>query len=307
MAFRPGLPPIQLFPLRRTVSPPILLSSVAVHLVALAVGTWVIWQPVELRFHAAPIEVTRQYAMKYLVLLPVPPKRAAEPERRPRSRHGLVASMPFPEHLPESASSLDAGVQPKPARSSVVAMELPGDSIAGVGPGDVSGRAGVARGPDLFTRLGFRVPGAGGPTTGRDPRPGLALGDPEARGGTRIPELLSGPGTACPPLRRPPAWRERELTVSVAFVVDARGAVDPRTLRVVRSAERPQTDHRRYSHIYGVSSIAQVDDRLRDLTATYDSVVTGEVVKHVATLLFRPAMRDGRAVTSTVLVSCQSP
>jgi hypothetical protein len=40
--------------------------------------------------------------------------------------------------------------------------------------------------------------------------------------------------------------------------------------------------------------------------AGYDSVVTAEVASHVTGLVFRPAMRDGRAIRSTVLVSCQT-
>jgi len=97
------------------------------------------------------------------------------------------------------------------------------------------------------------------------------------------------------------------VTVSVAFVVDTNGAVDPATLRVVESPSQPLTEYRRYSHVYGVSANAPVDPDRFESTAAYDSLLTHEVVSYVAGLAFRPAMNDGRVVRSAVLVSCQSP
>jgi hypothetical protein len=48
------------------------------------------------------------------------------------------------------------------------------------------------------------------------------------------------------------------------------------------------------------------DTRDRPDPAAYDSLVTHEVASHVADLVFRPALSRGRAVRSTVLVSCQT-
>ena len=46
---------------------------------------------------------------------------------------------------------------------------------------------------------------------------------------------------------------------------------------------------------------------LPDAEPVYDSVVTRDVRQHIAALQFRPALRDGRPIRSSVLVSCQSP
>lgn len=93
--------------------------------------------------------------------------------------------------------------------------------------------------------------------------------------------------------------------MSVAFVVDTNGAVDPVTLRVIESPNRPQTDHRFHSHSYIVGATVRDDPERLD-PAAYDSLVTLDVASHVADLVFRPALRDGRAIRSSVLVSCQT-
>jgi hypothetical protein len=89
--------------------------------------------------------------------------------------------------------------------------------------------------------------------------------------------------------------------------VGTNGTVDPATLRVVESPSQRLTEHRPYTHVYGVSATAPVDQDRVESTVAYDSVLTHEVVSHVAGLAFRPGMRDGRVVRSAVLVSCQSP
>jgi hypothetical protein len=93
--------------------------------------------------------------------------------------------------------------------------------------------------------------------------------------------------------------------VAVAFVVDTNGRVDPQTLRVIESPNRPQSENRVHSHIYIVGATVR-DDLERLNPAAYDSLVTHEVASHVADLLFRPALSEGRAIRSTVLVSCQT-
>jgi hypothetical protein len=135
--------------------------------------------------------------------------------------------------------------------------------------------------------------------------PRLGEVGPFHRGLDRVAELVNGVGSACPELRRPAARASREVAVAVAFVVDTNGRVDPQTLRVIESPNRPQTENRVYSHIYIVGATVRDDpDRLNP--AAYDSLVTHEVASHVADLLFRPALSEGRAIRSTVLVSCQT-
>jgi hypothetical protein len=87
--------------------------------------------------------------------------------------------------------------------------------------------------------------------------------------------------------------------------VDTNGAVDPATLRVIESPDRPQTEHRFHSHIYVVGATVRVDPG-RIAPAAFDSVLTEEVASHAAGLVFRPALSEGRAIRSTVLVSCQT-
>ena len=306
MAFRPGLPPIQLLFVRPCLPGRILAWSVGTHAIALGITAWATWQPDYPQFRLPEREVTRRYAVQYLVVPRLDPKPAADPRHRPASHRGPVASMVVPERFTPNAEESPVATGRAAAQPAALAMELPEDSVAGVGPG-LATDPDAARGPSLLARLGFRVPGGGGRMAGPDPRPGLAGGDSAGHGGTKVAELLTADGTACPALRRPPGWTQPGLTVAVAFVVDARGIVDRRSLRVVESPERPQVDFRYYSHIYAVSSTARVDGKLRDAGTAYDSLLTDEVMGHVTNLLFRPAMRDGQAIPSTVLVACQSP
>jgi hypothetical protein len=158
---------------------------------------------------------------------------------------------------------------------------------------------------DRLDRLGQVRIGAGQPV-GHESAAVPGNAGPRQPGSNRIAELLNSAGSACPSLRRPPK-HSGALTVTVAFVVDTGGAVDPATLRVLESPDRPQTEHRFYSHIYAVAGSATVDAGLRDVGAAYDSVVTAEVVVHVARLEFRPALTNDRPIRSGVVVSCQSP
>jgi hypothetical protein len=308
MAFWPGRPrPTQLFLSGRGLSGRAFASSAALHTVLFALAAWATGQPHGAAPAAPALHLTRTHAVHYLVLPPDPPEPTPEPERRPASRTRLVAPIAVPKKPSSATSVTDEGSKPAPPQPPHLAAELPSGSIAGVGPGLATGGADAATGSGLYGRLGFRRAGAGGPGTGSDPRPFLGEGDPTRRGATRVVELVSGAGTACPELRRPPGQREREVVVAIAFVVDTSGAVDPATLQVIESPDRLRTEHRYYSHIYAVSTSARIDGHLRDIAAGYDSVLTEEVASHVRGLLFRPAMRKGRVIRSTVLVSCQSP
>jgi hypothetical protein len=141
-------------------------------------------------------------------------------------------------------------------------------------------------------QLGFRVP---------EPD---EIGRPKG-GIDRLAELVPGAGAACPVLPVPEGWAHRGLAVSMAFVVDTNGMVDRRTLRIIESPSRPQTDHRFRAHIYVVGTKVRPNAGPADPVA-YDSVVTREVASHVADLMFRPALKEGRTVRSTVLISCQA-
>jgi hypothetical protein len=90
----------------------------------------------------------------------------------------------------------------------------------------------------------------------------------------------------------------------VAFVVDTNGTVDQRTLRVTDAPGGPPGEKQFHSHIYVVGAGAPTaGDPVEP--APNDSVLTSEVTSHVAGLHFRPALSQGQAIRSTVLVSCQ--
>jgi hypothetical protein len=147
--------------------------------------------------------------------------------------------------------------------------------------------------------LGFRVPGPG--EIGRR-KGGI---DRVAGGINRVAELVPGAGAACPELPVPVAWAHRELAVAMVFVVDTNGMVDRGTIRVIESPSRPQTEHRFRPHILVVSAKVRPKSGPVD-PDVYDSLVTREVASHVADLVFRPALKEGRTVRSTVLISCQT-
>jgi hypothetical protein len=186
----------------------------------------------------------------------------------------------------------DAGTQGEPQPSALEVQELSPGTIAGIGQVIPTPGSDAAPGRGLAGMLALRGPR-------------LGEADSSRRGLDRVAELVSGASSACPELRRPVTWANREIAVAVAFVVDTNGRVDPQTLRVIGSPNRPQTENLVHSHIYIVGATAR-DDRDRLNPAAYDSLVTHEVASHVADLRFRPALSEGRAIRSTVLVSCQT-
>jgi hypothetical protein len=119
--------------------------------------------------------------------------------------------------------------------------------------------------------------------------------------------LVTAAGSACPELPAAPAWRGREVTVAVAFVVDTSGKVDPARIHIVESPGREPAGRGFYPRIYVVGTKAGRTTGSVD-PARYDSLVRNAVTSHIATLQFRPALVGGRPVRSTVLVAChQSP
>ncbi len=309
MAFpRAGIRPNQLFFARRGLSRRAFASSAALHAGLFALVTWGARLP-----HAEPrpapmLHLNRAHAVHYLALLnPEPPKpRSTLREHRPVSPPRLTpVPIPQPSSLP--ASPANEPREAAPREPALLAAELPPGSIAGVGPSVATAGPDAATGPDLYTRLGFRRPQAGGDGQGTDPRPLVGRGAKSGPGISRVAELMSGAGSACPELRRPAGRPNHGVAVAIAFVVDTSGAVDPATVRVVESPDGPRTEHRFYSHVYAVSTTARVDGALSDVPAGYDSLMTEEVASHVRQLRFRPALQHGSLIRSTVLVSCQSP
>jgi hypothetical protein len=240
----------------------------------------------------SPEHVTRAYAVHYLVLVRPPSRPGPRPERRSASRLAPVASVTFPAIPPSTATVAASGIRSEPRRSPVQMEELVPGSITGIGKIIPTPGSDATPGRGLAGMLGFRGPG-----------PGQA--GPPRRGPDRVAQLVGRVGSACPEFRRPAGGANRHAGVAVAFVVDTNGTVDPETLRVIESLNRPPNENRFHSHIYAVGARVRVDgDRIEP--AAYDSVLRHEVTSHVASLVFRPALRQGRAIRSTVLVSCQT-
>jgi hypothetical protein len=119
----------------------------------------------------------------------------------------------------------------------------------------------------------------------------------------RTATLVTTAGSACPELPAMDDGGSGEVTEAVAFVVDTSGRVDRSAIRVVESPGLPPSDRSFYPRIYVVGArVAR--ERGRVARAAYATLVATRVSSHVAGLEFRPALRDGRPVSSSVLVAC---
>jgi hypothetical protein len=292
MAFSPGPEwPIRVLPPRHRWSRGAFAWSTALHAFGFALVGWV--TPGEHQLPSTPVlHTARAYALHYLVLSRprAETKPEPRPERPPVSRPEPVIPVRVQETPPSSLPAL--GSRDEPAPSPLQIRELAPGAVAGVGQVIAPTGSDASAGPGLLGELGFRVPGSG-------------ESGPPQRGLDRVAELMAGAGSACPEFRPPVALAHRGLAVTVAFVVDTLGVVDRTTLRVIESPGRPQTEHRFQSHIYVVGAKVRPDRGHID-PAAYDSVVSHEVAGHVADLVFRPALKEGRTVRSTVLISCQT-
>jgi hypothetical protein len=131
--------------------------------------------------------------------------------------------------------------------------------------------------------------------------------DSGRRGTSRVAELLTIPGKACPELRRPAHLDSGvDLEVAVKFVVDSLGAVDRATLRVVNAPGTPAIAPGFIPHIYAVGRTARVDRSLPEALSQYGAIVADDLLRHVASLRFRPGTRNGRPTRSWVLVACSA-
>jgi hypothetical protein len=175
-----------------------------------------------------------------------------------------------------------------------------------IGPGEVASIAGAGSTPIDYARVDQRDQIKVGDIDPEGPDGRTSIGYGDRPGTIQVAELIGPVATACPALRRADSEQHRQVTVSIGFVVDVHGVVDPVTLHVVESPAKPQTEHRLYGHMYAVAIGARVDPALPQAEPVYDSVVTRDVRQHIAALRFRPALRDGLPIRSSVLVSCQS-
>jgi hypothetical protein len=139
--------------------------------------------------------------------------------------------------------------------------------------------------------------GMAGPPTEPEGIPAVAPGV------DRAASLVAPTGDACPQLPRPPDGARGQHAVAVALVVEADGRVDPAELRVVESPSHPASERRFYPRIYVVGArVGRAAARID--AASYDSVVTRTVTRHMTGLAFHPAVKEGRPVRSTVLIAC---
>lgn len=276
------------------------------HVLGFALVGWATHEKFGTAISPSPQQVSRAYAVRYLVLNSLPVRPESGSERRPPKRLEPVtrvsATLPADRSVVESASqgmSLSM-LQTAPLSTPQNVPRPPTPEAEALAPGATAGIGEVvstphtdsAGGRGLAGLLGFR-----GPT---------AAVEPARHGLDRLPELVGGTGSACPEPRPSGAGAGRQSAVAVAFVVDTNGRVDPATLQVIESPGQPRTDHQFHARVYVVGTSLRVDHGRIPPSATNDSVLTEEVASHVAGLVFRPALREDRVVRSNVLVSCQT-
>lgn len=280
----------------RGFSPFAVVVSVAVHggLVALAALGPVHRWPVDLPRITPEDSRSGVVGLVVLAALPAVPARAAGPpapaERPARAPPAPAppASAPAPRLASAALLAVSPSVTPAPAGQHLALRASPMRTVTAPP---------APRPPDRAkARVRLRAAAA------------VSQGDQGENGPHQVAELLTWAGQACPSLRRssrPPASAD-EIAVAVSFVVDTTGAVDRRTLEVVQSPGWPPTTPEFYPHIYVVGTTARVDRDLPQAARAYGAVLAADVLRHVAALRFRPALRNGRPVRSTVLVSCQA-
>jgi len=304
MAFSPDTERlIRLFPRCQPWPRQVFASSVALHALGFALVGWATHANFRTPISTSPQQATRAYAVRYLVLNRPPTRLGPRPERRPPRLPGPVAPVRASATLAGSVNVVNGASQsaPESAPQSAPpsAPRRPALETEALAPGATVGIGQIIAPPDSDSTGGRGVAavlGFGAPTIGVDPAGG---------GVDRVPELVGGASSACPEPRPPGSRTSRQSPVTVAFVVDTNGAVDRATLQVIESPGQPRTDHRFHARVYVVGASVPMDPG-RTLPTADDSVLTEEVASHVAGLVFRPALREGRAIRSDVLVSCQT-
>jgi hypothetical protein len=309
MAFSPAAQrPMRLFPGHQPWPRQVFASSLAVHALGFALVGWATHGKFGTAFSPSPQQVSRAYAVRYLVLNSLPVRPGARSERRPPMRSAPVtpvrpsatlpgdgsvvesASQSAPLSTPQTAPLSTPQTAPRPSTLETEAL-APG-ATAGIGEIVPTSHSDSTGGRGLAGMLGFR-----GPT---------AAVEPAGHGLDRLPELVGGTGSACPEPRPSGAGTRRQSAVAVAFVVDTNGRVDRATLQVIESPGQPRADHQFHARVYVVGASLRMDPGRTPPPAANDSVLTEEVASHVAGLVFRPALRADHVIRSTVLVSCQT-
>lgn len=242
----------------------------------------------QFREPSAPVELytTRAYALSFLTL--APPKPRPVPMPRPTRLPARVRHEAPPPVAPAGTTS--GSGTPEPPRSAVAEK----GTTTGAGP---AGSALQVR------ELAPGVTVAAVPELAPPAEPAPEAGPPDLRGVYQAATLVTPAGSACPELPVPPEWNGREVSVAVAFVVDTTGKVDPSRLQIVESPGRRPAGRGFYPRIYVVGTKAGTGTS-RVSPASYDSVATEAVTRHVSALRFRPALVGGKPVRSTVLVAC---
>jgi len=226
--------PIQLLPqVPRALSIIAAGLSLSLHgsLLALAVagtGNWITPQPGPITMRQPTIG-----AVTYLVVIPpAQPSgrsqgRAAPRIGRSRSATPSESRDPLPRLLPRlppfrpAALTLTAPARPLVLRTGAIGL-VSGDKLVPTNGAGTEGK-GIAVGRNDVT---------------------MSAG-PGKRGTSRVAELLTNPGEACPELRRPAHLdSEVDLEVAVKFIVDSLGAVDRTTLRIVNAPGTVDADYR---------------------------------------------------------------
>jgi hypothetical protein len=263
-----------------------LALSAAFHTAGLGVAGWVTYG--QYREPSAPADVytTRAYALTFLTL--APPKPRPVPMPRPTRAPARVRHEAPPPMAPAGMTSSSG--TPEPPRS----------AVAEQGTTTGTGAAGSAL---QVRELAPGVTVAAVPEIAPPVEPAPEAGPPVLRGVYQAATLMTPAGSACPELPVPPEWDGREVSVAVAFVVDTTGKVDPSRLQVVESPGRRPAGRGFYPRIYVVGTKAGTSTS-RVSPASYDSVATEAVTRHVSALRFRPALVGGKPVRSTVLVAC---
>lgn len=290
------------------------IFSVTVHgVVALGALVWA-RQSVWVEPFRGPVDRPRPYPLHYVVLPPPPPLMSVRPDsaaipvhrRQPAPRlvppRGQSRAPPSERREPPMTGAMVPAARLAPSSGAVE----PKVRMEEIGPGEVASIAGAGSTPIDYARVDQRDQIKVGDIDSDGPDGTASIGYGDRPGTVRVAELIGPVATACPALRRAESEEHRHVIVSVGFDVDVHGVVDPATLHVVQSPAKPQTEHRLYGHMYAVAISARVDRALSRVEPVYDSVVTRDVRQHIAALRFRPALRDGLPIRSSVLVSCQS-
>jgi hypothetical protein len=299
--------PVRLFPAPQPWPRQVFASSLAVHALGFALVGWTTHGKIGTAFSPSPQQVSRAYAVRYLVLNGLPVRPEARSERRPPKRSVPATRVQPSATLPGDRSVVEFASQSAPLSTPKIASlrtpqtvpRPPTLEAEALAPGATAGIGEIVPTPHSDSTGGR---GLAGILELRGPTAAL---EPARHGLDRQPELVGGTGSACPEFRSSAARTRRQSTVAVAFVVDTNGRVDRATLQVIESPGQPRTDHRYHARVYVVGANLRMDSGRTRPTAS-DSALTEEVASHVAGLLFRPALREDRVVRSTVLVSCHT-